>query len=233
MNRVTKGLVALLVTMSAAATAQAGTYNFTFSGSGVSGTAQLTTAVNPNTGVLPLTSPNPVDPIGSSIVTGISGTFSDATLGISNAAITGLVPTNPATPEPANLRSPHSFGRFIVANGVPLGGGEVAPGVSYDNLFYPGGSPQAASDYPFHGGIFDIYGILFTIDTGLVVNFWSNGSFGAGASYGTAVTDGTDVLDYVGNVAAPGVPEAATWAMLITGLGAIGTGLRRRRMLAA
>ena len=50
--------------------------------------------------------------------------------------------------------------------------------LSYDNLFYPGGSPQTASDYPFRGGCLDIYGLMFSIGGGRVVNtFWSNGDF--------------------------------------------------------
>ena len=48
-----------------------------------------------------------------------------------------------------------------------------------------------ASDYPFAGGLFDIYGMVFTIDGGNSVNFWSNGAVpGQGLNYGAAVTDG-------------------------------------------
>jgi hypothetical protein len=205
--------------------AHAGTVALTFAGAGVNGEMDLTYVTNPNTGVLPGTSPNPVDPIGSYIVTGIAGSFADTNLGI-NSAITGIVLSNPANPEPTNLLAPHSFGFYPVVNGVPNPGG-VAPGLSYDGLYYPGGSPQTASDYPFHGGYFDIYGLVFTLANGDSVNFWSDGDMGGGASYGAAVTDGNDVLDYVGGVAVS-VPEPASWALMICGLGIMGATIRKR-----
>src|SRR5579875_1310757 len=149
---------------SLAVQAHAGTFTLNFGGSGVNGTAQLTYAPNPNTGVLPGTSPNPVDPIGSYIVTGITGTFSDANIGV-NSSITGIVLSNPANPDPTNHLAPHSFGFYPVLDGVPGPGGS-APGLSYDDLFYPAGSPQTATDYPFHGGVLDIYGIVFTLADG-------------------------------------------------------------------
>ena len=186
--------------------ARAGSFDFNFTGSGVTGSIQLTYDVNPNTGVLPGTSPNPVDPIGSYIVTGISGTFSDSNIGLLNASITSIEASNPAHPEPANLLAPASFGFYIISHGVHTPDG-TAPGFSYDNLFYPGGSPQAASDYPFHGGFFDIYGLIFHTDSGKTVNLWSDGDFGGGPTYGAGVTDGTDVLDYVDGLVP--VPEPA------------------------
>jgi hypothetical protein len=204
--------------------AHAGNYLFNFIGSGVSGTVDITFAIDPNTGVLPGTSPNPVDPIGAYIVTDVTGTFSDANIGISNASITGAVASNPANPEPTNLLAPHSFGWYPVANGVP-GPGGVAPGFSYDELFYPAGSPQTASDYPFHGGVFDIYGIVFTIAGGDAVNLWSNGDLGAGVNYGVGVTDGTNVLDYVSPIAGS-VPEPAGWALMMLGVAAVGGAAR-------
>ncbi len=47
--------------------------------------------------------------------------------------------------------------------------------LTYDNLFWPGGSPPTATDYPIGGGFLDIYGLLFDIGDGRVVNFWNNG----------------------------------------------------------
>ena len=205
--------------------AHASTFELNFGGSGVSGTAELTYVLNPNTGVLPDTSPNPVDPIGSYIVTGISGVFSDANIGV-DSAITGIVLSNPSNPEPTNLLAPHSFGFYPVVDGVP-GPGGLAPGLSYDNLFYPGGSPQTASDYPFHGGVFDIYGIVFTLADGDSVNFWSNGDMGGGLTYGAAVTDGTSVLDYDGAVSVA-VPEPASWTIMMLGMGLFGATIRWR-----
>jgi hypothetical protein len=208
--------------------AEAATSSFDFAGSGVTGSFSLTYAPNPNVGGPLGTSPNTFDPVGSFIITGASGSFSDANIGLSTT-ITGVVPRSPASPDATNLLAPASFGHYIVANGVP-GPGGLAPGFSYDNLFYPGGSPQTATDYPFHGGFLDIYGLVFSTTGGFAVNFWSNGDFGGGVTYGAGVTDGVDVLDYVGGIAVSSpVPEPATWAMMIAGFGLAGAAIRYRR----
>lgn len=220
-------IVTMLIAASSGVAARATTLSLKFSGP-ISGRINLIYSANPDTGVLPGTSPNPVDPIGSSIVTGISGSFSDPTLGIVNTAITGIVPSSPAHPEPTNLLAPHSFGFYIITDGVAVPGGGTAPGLSYDNLFYRAGSPQTASDYPFHGGFLDIYGIVFTTADGKAVNFWSNGDMGSGVSYGAGVTDGKDVLDYVGGLAVTAVPEPASWALMLAGFGLIGAVKRSR-----
>lgn len=132
-------------------------------------------------------------------VTGISGTFSDSNNGLNivNAPIGPLEPIKHDTPEPTNLLAPLDFSRFAVTAGLP----PVNNGfLTYDNLFYPGGSPQTASDYPVSG--FDIYGLLFDIGGGRVVDFWSNGDFsGTGAGpidYGVAVATQDKSLDYAG-----------------------------------
>ncbi len=219
---------ALLAAALATVSAHAASYSFRLNGSGIGAVIHLTFKPNPNTGVLPLTSPNPVDPIGSYIVTGIRGTFADATIGLPGTAIGAIVTSHPANPEPTNLYAPHSFGFYPVVNGVG-GPGGTAPGLSYDNLFYPGGSPRTASDYPFHGGFLDIYGLVFKLANGDAVNIWSNGSVGQGVSYGAAVTDGTSVLDYAQPVAATAVPEPAAWALMIGGFAGLGLAMRRGR----
>ena len=218
---------AAAVIMSASLTCQASadTFTFNFAGSGVSGSIQLTYAENPNAGNnWPGNRPNVDDPIGSFVVTGITGNFSDSNLGISNAAITGIIPSNPQNPaELENTYAPHSFGFYPIANGTGL-----ATGFSYDNLFYPNGSPQVAppDHYPFHGGYFDIYGLVFAIEGGDSVNLWSNGNTPGGLAYGIGVTDGTDVLDYV-TVAA--VPEPSSWALMLLGFAGVGFMAYRRR----
>jgi hypothetical protein len=223
--------VKMITTAAAAAVlfhlpAQAASVPLSFSGSGITTSLVLTTIANPNTGMLG-TSPNTVDPIGSQIVTGITGTFSDANIGLTDVAITGIVASSPANPNSTNLLAPHSFGFYDIASGLSTPEGP-APGFSYDGLFYPAGSPQAASSYPFSGGVFDIYGIVFTLAGGDAVDLWSNGDLGSGVTYGAGVTDGLTLLDYASPLAA--VPEPSSWTMLLSGFAVVGGLVRRRRL---
>jgi hypothetical protein len=185
--------------------ANADVVSFEFAGPGVSGTVDLTYG-------------SATDGKYSQAfeVTGISGTFSDSNNGLNivNAPIGPLVPINPAAPDPTNLLAPDDFSRFAVASGLPA----VSNGfLTYDNLYYPNGSPQTASDYPAQGGILDIYGLLFDIGGGDVVNLWSNGTFapnGAGPiDYGVAVATADTALDYVsGGVSVS--PEPTSFLLL-------------------
>jgi hypothetical protein len=211
-------IAATLFVSTLAAHAHAATYQFGLLGSGVSGTINLTYGNTTDT-----KTPQGVE------LTGISGNFSDTNIGIVNASITGLVPINHATPETTNLLAPNDFSRFAVASGLdPQSNGFV----TYDNLFYPGpgGSPQTASDYPFHGGIVDIYGVLFTLSNGDVVDFWSNGVTPGLTlpDYGVAVVTHATALDYVGGVTAA-TPEPGTLCLLGTGIA--GVLVRRRKSL--
>ncbi|MBI1397505.1 MAG: PEP-CTERM sorting domain-containing protein [Betaproteobacteria bacterium] len=198
--------------------AHADTYDFSFAGSGISGSLTLTygsatDAKNPQ----------------AFEVTGISGTFSDSNNGLSivNAPVGPLVPITRDTPEATNLLAPNDFSRFAVATGLdPVNNGFL----TYDNLFYPNGSPPTASDYPLHGGVLDIYGLMFSIGDGKYVDLWSNGDItgsGTGAIYGAAVANHDQAFDYVGGVAA--VPEPDTFVMLGGGLMVVGLYAGRRR----
>jgi len=199
--------------------AHAGTYDFSFAGSGVSGALTFTYGSATDAKY-----PQALE------VTGISGTFSDSNNGLNivNATAGPLVPVTHDTPEATNLLAPDDFSRFAVATGLPPDNGGF---LTYDNLFWPNGSPPTASDYPLHGGALDIYGLMFSIGDGKYVDLWSNGDIsgsGIGPIYGAAVANHDQAFDYVGAVAA--VPEPGTFAMLGSGLMLVGLyGVRRRR----
>ena len=87
--------------------------------------------------------------------------------------------------------------------------------------------------FSVRGGIFDIYGVAFVLDDGNAVNLWSNGVVpSVGLDYGVAITDRTNVLDYVGGVSIQAVPEPASWAIMLGGFGILSACLRSRRCAA-
>jgi hypothetical protein len=208
---------------------------FVLSGNGVSASGELTVGPDPyaDTGAVFGTPANlvnvsptapsfqgVVDPSNALAVTGVTGVFSDATLGIVDATITGLVATNPQPHYDPDYTIPYSFGWYP---GVP------ATAVSYDNLFYPGSTaPITCLGVP-PGGFLDDYGVMFTLSDGAVVDMYSNGGAG-GSIYGVVVWPaGASSPDYTN---AGGLvfstPEPSTWAMMALGFAALGIAGRRR-----
>jgi hypothetical protein len=208
-------LATLLLAASLPWQANASTFTFGFSGPGVSGTIALTYGAATDSTYLQAFE-----------VTAVSGTFSDSNNGLNivNAPIGSLVPIKHDTPEPTNLLAPNDFSRFAVSAGLPAANNGF---LTYDNLFYPGGSPQTATDYPAYGGFLDIYGVMFDIGGGKVVDLWSNGHFSPNGpiDYGAAVATADTALDYVGDVTVS--PEPSAFVLLGSGL--LGILVWRRR----
>ncbi|QWF70559.1 hypothetical protein KEF85_14705 [Methylomonas paludis] len=199
-------LTMALFAVSLTSQVEAGVFDFSFTGPGVSGSVVLTYGAATDAKYSQAYE-----------VTGISGSFTDTNNGLNivNAAIGSLVAITHDTPEVTNLLAPNDFSRFAVAANLPVDNGGF---LTYDNLYYPAGSPQTASDYPASGGFLDIYGLMFDIGGGKVVNFWSNGiSGGSAADYGVAVANTLTAFDYVsGGVSV--VPEPNILFLLGNGL---------------
>ncbi len=209
-------LAALVAAATLAGEAHASTFSFGFSGAGVNGSLTLTYGSATDARY-----PDAFE------VTAISGTFSDVNNGLNivNAPVGSLVAVTRDTPEVDNLLAPRDFSRFPVAAGLSEGS------LSFDNLLWPAGSPQTASDYPFHGGFLDIYGLMFQVGGGRVVNVWSNGvpPGSAGPVYGVAVATSSNALDYVqGGLLVTAVPEPAVAWLLAAGLLGVMLAARRR-----
>jgi hypothetical protein len=195
--------------------ARAAVVDFSFSGGGTSGSGLLT--ITPDTVV--------GDPTGAYTITGASGIFSDSNIGVSGAAITGLTPINPVNP-PVGAPAPVSLSFLSVTNPPPM---DTA--ISYDNLFYPGGSPITCAGYPLAGGNLDVYGVLFTLSNGDVVDLWSNGEIPGAVplSYGVIVVNtAAAVVDYQPGGLSLAIPEPATWSLMLAGFGLTGLAVRRR-----
>lgn len=170
----------LLVLLAYAPHADANVMRIHFSGAAGSGYADLTLANDadassnyPNAGdMAPATRYDPAD---VQHITGATGIFN-------GNIITGVQPLNgaPLPPPPVGpeyLPKSYSF--------IPIPGVGDGDGVSYDNLFYLNGSSKICLGvnpdgttflkYPFSGGFLDIFGVMFTLDNGHLVDLWSFG----------------------------------------------------------
>ena len=216
-------VMAVVAGLGLAGRADAAAIPFLFSGQGVSGSLILT--YGPTTDAK---YSNAFE------ITGISGTFSDFNggLNIVDATVGSLVPVNHAAPESTNHLAPNDFSKFFVAMGLP----PMSHGaVTYDNLFWPAGASPTASDFDGAGGFLDIYGLMFSIGGGTVVDLFDNG-VGAGGNYGgygVVVATADKALDYVAAGVAVTAPEPSTWAMMVLGFAGLGfAGYRSSRKTA-
>jgi hypothetical protein len=211
----------LLLMALLAGSANANTHTFSITGPGVNATIQLTYGTATDAKY-----PNAFE------ITAVSGWFSDSNHGLNivNAPILGLEPLNYASPTSGNFAAPADFSKFYLASSVGLPAGHP-PSLTYDNLFWPGGSPVTATGYPFSGGFFDIYGMMFDIGNSEVAGLWSignhNGS-GTGPIYGVAVATAQGALDYQRSGLTPTTPEPGTFVMLGSGIIGLAGILRRK-----
>jgi hypothetical protein len=243
--------IPLFAALTLAGSAGAATVNWTLGGDGnVSASGTLSFAADPNAGsdfgnpsknAVPVSTPysgfvGVADPLNASIITNVTGVFSDKALGVSNVAITGLVADNYLPHFAPDWTIPYSFSYNFSADNP----------VSYDNLFYADGlSPQTCTLPPpgDYGGYFDNYGVMFTLANGDVVDLYSNGDTLAVSSdpnnpapplspapyfYGVVVIS-NGVADYTSAPAVAGepglafaTPEPSTWVMMALGFAGVG-----------
>jgi hypothetical protein len=146
------------------------------------------------------------------------------------------VPISHATPlDPENIGvAPNDFSQFAVASGLsPISMGFI----TYDNLFWPGGASPTAFNFDGSGSVLDIYGLMFGIGGGRVVDLFSNGvGNGPGdAVFGVVVATQDVALDIsVSGGVSLSTPEPSTWAMMVLGFASLGlAGYRKARKAAA
>jgi hypothetical protein len=170
------------------------------------------------------------DPAGALRITAISGSFSDTTDGIVNAALGALIPISPANErDPVFDPLPPSSLSFV----------DYAPPsgfFSYDNLYFAAGSPIDCGTFPFPGTFLDDFGAAFSVAGGYTVNIWGVGDLhGPGTTaYGIdVVRDGALLSSSFDGLSGSAVPEPSTWALMLVAFGGLGWRMRQRRVLGA
>ena len=191
-------VLAVVTTLGFSAAAMADTYNFSFNGNGIISSGSFTVTPSGTPGV--------------DRIIGISGSFTDTNSGANvSGPITGLY-------------TPISYvSNTLATPGIAFTTG----GLSYDDTFYPGGnSPAICYDlvngvptltYPFSGGVFDIFGVAFTIGGpgGYVGEIWSNGDVGFGPIvYAAGLANADGLVDDPNSVPGPGVPPPGEFGAL-------------------
>ena len=145
-------LLTVIIVLVCAPALEAGQFSFSFNGGGVTSAGTIfTDGPGPSTG--------------SVEITNVTGTFQDTNVGI-NGIITGIY-----TPVSYSI----THGSIATAFNDPNS-------ISYDDLFYPAGdSPNVCGvGYPYTGGVFDVFGVLFNVSGGYVAALWSNGDVNGG-----------------------------------------------------
>jgi hypothetical protein len=206
---------AVLTVLVVASLARADSFTFSFSGGGITSSGVLTAVAAPD-------NTTGVSTPGTYEITDITGTFTDSNDGVSGM-ITGLyTPISYTTVLAATAANPVAF---------------TTGGLSYDDLFFPGGnSPADCPGYPFSGGDFDILGVAFNVTGGFVGEFFSDGNFPGFADPVHAAADANSTIELdnpnpdgslpeptgvVGTFSANAVPEPGTLLLLAGGLGAL------------
>jgi len=140
-------------------------------------------------------------------------------------------------------------GLMMIVNGATVDGvsvwGETGISVAQNTTYYF--STWVASSYPVSPAILDfsingasVGGLTASTTTGLWQQFYTTWNSGSNTTvdlalvnHNTAYSGNDFALDDIAfGTTAPGVPEPATWALMLVGFGAAGYGLRRQRRAA-